>query len=82
MVDSFAAPEFWRREIVVEGRGLPSSPIDGRMRRFCFEGGRISSKSTGTPRETRKRAVGSGSSWGVAWWGRDELLPEGEGAIG
>jgi hypothetical protein len=28
--------------------------IFGRMRRFCFEGGRISSRSTGTPRDTRK----------------------------
>jgi hypothetical protein len=27
----------------------------GRTRRFCFEGGRISSRSTGTPRETRNR---------------------------
>lgn len=29
--------------------------MEGRTRRFCFEGGRISSKSTGTPRLTRKR---------------------------
>lgn len=27
----------------------------GRTSRFCFEGGRISSKSTGTPSETRNR---------------------------
>lgn len=27
----------------------------GRTRRFCLEGGRISSRSMGTPRETRKR---------------------------
>lgn len=27
--------------------------IEGRMSFFCFEAGRISSKSTGTPRETR-----------------------------
>lgn len=27
----------------------------GKSRRFCLLGGRISSKSTGTPRETRKR---------------------------
>jgi hypothetical protein len=29
--------------------------IDGRMSFFCLEAGRISSRSTGTPRETRKR---------------------------
>lgn len=28
--------------------------MDGRMSFFCFEAGRISSRSTGTPRETRK----------------------------
>ena len=27
----------------------------GRTSFFCFEAGRISSRSTGTPRETRKR---------------------------
>lgn len=27
---------------------------DGRISFFCFEAGRISSRSTGTPRETRK----------------------------
>ena len=27
----------------------------GSTSRFCFEGGRISSRSTGTPRDTRKR---------------------------
>lgn len=29
--------------------------IDGRTSFFCFDAGRISSKSTGTPRETRNR---------------------------
>jgi hypothetical protein len=29
--------------------------IDGRTSFFCFDAGRISSKSTGTPRLTRKR---------------------------
>ena len=33
----------------------PSRPMEGRMSRFCLLGGRISSRSTGTPRETRKR---------------------------
>lgn len=32
----------------------PSGLMDGRMSFFCFEAGRISSRSTGTPRETRK----------------------------
>lgn len=40
-----------------EGRGVsaPGMWIEGRMSFFCFEAGRISSKSTGTPSETRKR---------------------------
>jgi hypothetical protein len=40
-----------------EGRGdfSPGMWIDGKMSFFCFEAGRISSRSTGTPRETRKR---------------------------
>lgn len=29
--------------------------MEGRTNFFCFEAGRISSRSTGTPRETRKR---------------------------
>lgn len=33
---------------------LPSRFIEGRTSFFCFEAGRISSRSTGTPRETRK----------------------------
>jgi hypothetical protein len=38
-----------------EGRGerSPGMCIEGRMSFFCFEAGRISSRSTGTPRETR-----------------------------
>lgn len=36
-------------------RGEVERLMFGRTRRFCFEGGSISSKSTGTPRETRKR---------------------------
>lgn len=35
----------------------PSGLMDGRMSFFCFEAGRISSRSTGTPRETRKRRL-------------------------
>lgn len=37
----------WRGDAVEERLML------GRTRRFCFEGGKISSRSTGTPRETR-----------------------------
>ena len=35
----------------------PARPrsIEGRTSFFCFEAGRISSRSTGTPRDTRKR---------------------------
>lgn len=35
--------------------GFPSRFIDGNTSFFCFEAGRISSRSTGTPRETRNR---------------------------
>jgi len=52
VVESFACASF-RRSMAVLGRGVPSSPIEGRTRRFCLLGGRISSRSTGTPRETR-----------------------------
>jgi len=41
----------------VELRGDPEAGfrfIEGRMSFFCLEAGRISSRSTGTPRETRK----------------------------
>lgn len=39
-----------------EPRGLSLRPtVEGRMSFFCFEAGRISSRSTGTPRETRNR---------------------------
>ena len=39
----------WRGEAVEERLML------GRTRRFCLEGGNISSRSTGTPSETRNR---------------------------
>ena len=51
--ESFASLSF-NRSIAVLARG-PSNPIEGRTRRFCLLGGRISSRSTGTPRLTRKR---------------------------
>lgn len=31
--------------------------VEGRMSFFCLEAGRISSRSTGTPRDTRKRRL-------------------------
>ena len=42
----------------VELRGEPEEVlrcIEGRMSFFCLDAGRISSRSTGTPSETRKR---------------------------
>lgn len=42
----------------VEFRGEPEAGLrfmEGSISFFCFEAGRISSKSTGTPRDTRKR---------------------------
>lgn len=56
--DAFPSPCFSRfieRESV-EFRGEPEAGLrfmDGKMSFFCFEAGRISSRSTGTPRETR-----------------------------
>lgn len=52
---------FLRREIdleSVEFRGEPDGGLrfmDGRMSFFCLDAGRISSRSTGTPSDTRKR---------------------------
>lgn len=37
------------------GSRLLERAVEGRMSFFCFEAGRISSRSMGTPRETRKR---------------------------
>ena len=42
----------------VELRGEPEDGLrcmEGRISFFCLDAGRISSRSTGTPRETRKR---------------------------
>lgn len=40
-----------------EGRGdfSPGMCIEGRMSFFCLDAGKISSKSTGTPKDTRNR---------------------------
>lgn len=38
----------------VEVRG-PERMVEGRISFFCLDAGRISSRSTGTPRDTRKR---------------------------
>lgn len=49
------APSFLSRSVcVVDARG-EARFMFGSTRRFCLEGGRISSRSTGTPSETRKR---------------------------
>jgi hypothetical protein len=48
----------WERESLESRRKEPVELTrwrDGRTSFFCLEAGRISSRSTGTPRETRKR---------------------------
>lgn len=54
VAESFASLSFNRCNWADVGAS-ESRPMEGRMRRFCLLGGRISSRSTGTPRETRKR---------------------------
>lgn len=58
---------------------VPSRFMDGRMSFFCLEAGRISSRSTGTPRETRKRRrirdliqFGGWSGGGATSWDQRE----------
>jgi hypothetical protein len=57
--DAFSPSRFTRPRAPLrpsdEGRGdlSPGMWIEGRMSFFCLEAGRISSRSTGTPRETR-----------------------------
>lgn len=59
MVD--ALPSFLTREMERESVELRGEPevgfrfMEGRINFFCLEAGRISSRSTGTPSETRKR---------------------------
>lgn len=55
--------------------------VDGRMSFFCLEAGRISSKSTGTPRLTRKRRrmreriqLGGAKGGGATSWAQREAL--------
>jgi hypothetical protein len=61
VVDAFSSSRFTRPSAPFlpsdEGRGdlSPGMWMEGRMSFFCLEAGRISSRSTGTPRETRKR---------------------------
>jgi len=54
---SLSASWSFSRSIAFDARGEPLGArlMLGKTRRFCFEGGKISSRSTGTPRETRKR---------------------------
>jgi hypothetical protein len=68
----------------VELRGEPEGGfkfMDGRISFFCLEAGRISSKSTGTPSETRKRRrireriqFGGCSGGGATSWDQREAL--------
>lgn len=51
------AARLWERECAIGGveeRRVSSRLTEGRMSFFCLEAGRISSRSTGTPSETRK----------------------------
>ena len=55
LCESFLA-RLWERDNEPAAVDLdPSMLMDGRMSFFCFDAGKISSRSTGTPRETRKR---------------------------
>lgn len=60
VLEAFSSPCF-RRDIERESVDVRGEPevglrcIDGRISFFCLDAGRISSRSTGTPRETRKR---------------------------
>ncbi len=48
-------PSRFSRSTVERGESLRKPVVLGRMSFFCLLAGRISSRSTGTPRETRKR---------------------------
>lgn len=50
--ESFASPCLMRSRAFVDARG-DVRLMFGSTRRFCFDGGRISSRSTGTPSDTR-----------------------------
>lgn len=89
MLEALPSPCF-RREIEpapresVELRGEEEDLdrwIEGKMSFFCLEAGRISSRSTGTPRETRKRRrmrdriqLGGWSGGGATSWDQREAL--------
>jgi len=77
----------FKREIERESldvRGEPGGRLrwmEGRMSFFCLEAGRISSRSTGTPRETRKRRrmrdriqLGGWRGGGATSWDHREAL--------
>ena len=56
VLESLASEESFRRSSVVDGRGEAEGRLMfGRTNLFCLLGGRISSKSTGTPSETRNK---------------------------
>jgi hypothetical protein len=65
----------------VEFRGELGRLMEGRISFFCFEAGRISSRSTGTPRETRNRRrmreriqSGGCSGGGATSWDQSDAL--------
>ena len=61
--------------------GCEGTFVEGRTSFFCFDAGRISSRSTGTPRETRKRrrmrerfqSGGWRGGGATSWFQRDSL---------
>lgn len=70
-----------RSEDVREGEWGGGERVEGRTSFFCFEAGRISSRSTGTPRETRKRRrmrdriqFGGWRGGGATSWDQSEAL--------
>ena len=55
VVESLPASPVFNLSRVVDGRGEDEARLMlGRTSLFCLDGGNISSRSTGTPRETRK----------------------------
>lgn len=54
VVDELIPAWSFSRSKAVDARGVPEGKLMlGNTSRFCFDGGRISSRSTGTPRDTR-----------------------------
>lgn len=78
--EAFASVDF-RRDREVDVRG--DIGVEGSMSFFCFDAGRISSRSMGTPREMRNRRrmreriqFGGWSGGGATSWDQREALRE------